>query len=91
MNTHANFSETNHDYAIVRGCYSVINGNSDFLKRVCTEQDSESIRLSLLLRNQFANSSVTIRKDVLQRFEYKETFAFCERCVKHFHSTVSFL
>ena len=72
------FLRNNPDFGMVGGWYDTIDakGKTIYSRQTLTQQDI--LPLALIFRNQFAHSSVTMRKDIAIRLGYDSQFQYCE-------------
>lgn len=72
------FLNKNPDFGIVGGWYQVINAQGVIIDTVEGVTDSRNAQLSLLFRNQFTHSAVTMRSDLAKQLKYDPKFQYCE-------------
>lgn len=72
------FLKNNPDFGIVGGWYRVINEEGKIIDTVEGETDYRDAQLSLLFRNQFTHSAVTMRTDLAKQLKYDPEFQYCE-------------
>lgn len=72
------FLKNNPDFGIVGGWYQVINAEGKTIDTVEGVTDYRNAQLSLLFRNQFTHSAVTMRTDLAKQLKYDPEFQYCE-------------
>jgi glycosyltransferase involved in cell wall biosynthesis len=78
LETQIDFLNSNPDFGIVGGWYQVINEEGKIINTVQGITDSHNAQLSLLFRNQFTHSAITMRTDLAKQLKYDPELQFCE-------------
>lgn len=73
------FLEKNFDYAVIGGNIITINNKGENIGEIKNEVDNKKIKNKILLKNQFANSSVLYSKDkIMELGGYDKEISGCE-------------
>lgn len=72
------FLEKNKNYGMVGCWYHTIDENGKIIHTRKTLTDHDTLRMSLIFRNQFAHSSVTMRTEIAWKLRYDPEFQYCE-------------
>ena len=78
LKAQVDFLEKNPDYGMAGCWYHTIDENGNRINARQTLTDHDVLRLSLIFRNQFAHSSVTMRTEIAKKLRYDPEFQYCE-------------
>ncbi|WP_159468196.1 glycosyltransferase [Dyadobacter sp. 3J3] len=78
LQTQIDFLEKNKNYGMVGCWYHTIDEKGKIIHTRKTLTDSDTLRMSLIFRNQFAHSSVTMRTEIARKLRYDPEFQYCE-------------
>ncbi|WP_170982783.1 glycosyltransferase family 2 protein [Dyadobacter frigoris] len=78
LQSQVDFLEKNKNYGMVGCWYHTIDENGWIIHTRKTLTDHDTLRMSLIFRNQFAHSSVTMRTEIARKLRYDPEFQYCE-------------
>lgn len=74
LQSQVNFLEKNKNYGMVGCWYHTIDENGKIIQTRKTLADNDTLRMSLIFRNQFAHSSITMRTEIARKLRYARNF-----------------